>query len=82
MWLLLPVKWLDEFVEISEDLSGDVVLQAAHDLSFALAFEGAPGDVGAGAGVGGHAHEDDAPEGFVGASIPTRVDLVERHGPH
>ena len=62
MKLLLPVKGLDEFVEVSEDFSGDVALQAAHDLSFALAFEGATGDVGAGSWVGGHAHEHDAPE--------------------
>ncbi|MFT6392247.1 MAG: hypothetical protein ACJA14_001767, partial [Ilumatobacter sp.] len=41
MKLLLFVKGLDEIVEILEDLSRDVAFQAAHDLSFALAFEGA-----------------------------------------
>ena len=46
MKLLLVVKGLDEVVEVSEDLSGDVALQAADDLSFALAFERSAGHVG------------------------------------
>ena len=52
MKLHLFVKGLDEIVDISEDLSRDAAFQAAHDLSFALAFEGAASDVGAGSGVG------------------------------
>ncbi len=33
MKLLLPFKGLNEVVEVSEDLSGEVSLQAANDLS-------------------------------------------------
>ena len=74
MKLLLLVTGLDEVVEIFEDVSGDVAFQAADDLSFALALSGSSGDVGAGAGVGGHADEHDAPERFVGESVAARVE--------
>ncbi len=74
MKLLLFVKRLDEVVQVSEDLPRDVALQAAHDLSFALAFEGAASDVGAGSRVGRHSDHDDAPERFVGDPVTARVE--------
>jgi tetratricopeptide (TPR) repeat protein len=39
MKLLLFVKGLDEVVDVLEDFPGDVAFEAAHDFSFALAFE-------------------------------------------
>ncbi|MFT6762699.1 MAG: hypothetical protein ACJAXA_001350 [Candidatus Aldehydirespiratoraceae bacterium] len=74
MKLLLFVKGLDEIVEVAEDFPHDVALQATHDLSFALAFEGAASDVGAGSRVGRHADHDDWPEHFVGGSVTARVE--------
>ena len=45
MKLLLSVKGFVRGVEVAVDLAGDVALQAAHDLSFALALGGAALDV-------------------------------------
>ena len=69
MKLLLVVKGLDEVVEVSEDLSGDVALQAADDLSFALAFERSAGHVGAGSWLGCHVDQHDAPECLIGEPV-------------
>ncbi len=52
MKLLSFAKGLDDVVEVLKDFSCDVALQAAHDLSFAAAFESAAGNVGAGSGFG------------------------------
>ena len=73
MKLLLFVKGLDEIVEVSEDFPRDVAFQAAHDLSFALAFEGAASDVGAGPRLGRHSDHDDSLERFVGDPVTARV---------
>ena len=73
MKLLLSVKGFFDRVEVAVDLAGDVALQAAHDLSFALAFGGATLDVAPGSWVFAHADEHDAPERFVGLAVAARV---------
>jgi len=47
--------------------------EAAHDLSFALAFDGAAFDLRAGSSIFSHADEHDPPERFVGGSVAAWV---------
>src|SRR4051794_1461563 len=54
-------------------LAGEVSLQAADDLGFALALEGSSGDVGLGRFVVLHAHDDRPVESGVGLAVTARV---------
>ena len=58
------------------DLSGDEAFEAAHDFLAGLAFGGASGDVGAGAGVVAHSDQDDGVECVVGAAVTAGVEPV------
>ena len=61
---------------MSVDLTSEVSLEAATDLSEGAAFCGAAFDVGAGAGVHSHAGDDGHVEGPVQAAITASIDAV------
>ena len=62
--------------EQSVDLSGDVPLDAAHDLASGLAFGAAPCCVVDGALVDAEADHGDAPQGVVGLPVAASVQPV------
>ena len=52
------------------------ILAAVHDFLDGLALGGAPGHIGLGAGVAGHAGHDDLPQRGVGLAVPAAVEAV------
>jgi hypothetical protein len=68
--LLCPVKPRRERLELTEELTGDVALQAALHLAHALALGQAPLDVSLRRFVLAHADEHDGVQGTVELAVP------------
>ena len=62
--------------EVVVDLTGDVTLQAAHDVELGQALVGPPRDIGPGRRVTAHADQGDAPQGMVGSAVAAAVEAV------
>ncbi len=69
----MSVKWS---FELSEELAGDVALQAADDLAVGLAFGSSSFDVGAGGGVGAESGDHDDVDGAVELAVAGAVESV------
>src|SRR5215213_10115646 len=61
------------------NLPGDVALEAADDLSLALAFRGAPCDVLLGATISSHPSQTDHVQRLVGVPVATAVEAVAHY---
>jgi hypothetical protein len=61
-----------------EQLPGDDASEAPRGVAAALALGGAPGQVGAGVGVGAQAHQQDGVQGAVELPVAAAVDSLGR----
>jgi hypothetical protein len=62
--------------EMPVGLAADVALEDSHDLGLGEALVEASGDLGAGARLGAHAGEHDAPQRMVRLTVPAPVEAV------
>jgi hypothetical protein len=71
-----PAGGIHRLVELAVELAGDVALEAAAGFACCLAFRGAPGDVGAGAGAAADPADRDGADGAVQGPVAAAVEPV------